>query len=118
MGIDVGDFRGDGALGVCIGNFANEMSSLYVARPDRLSFSDDAMGEGIGSPSRQRLSFGMFFFDYDLDGRLDLLQVNGHLEESINEVQPSQECLQPHEPSGTPAPGQLVLHGGALGCVR
>ena len=53
------------------------------------------MGEGIGSPSRQKLSFGLFFFDYDLDGRLDLLQVNGHLEETINEVQPSQHYLQP-----------------------
>ncbi|MEM6674824.1 MAG: CRTAC1 family protein [Planctomycetota bacterium] len=95
MGIDVGDFRGDGSFGVCIGNFANEMSSLFVKQPGRLRFTDDAMGEGIGSPSRLRLSFGMFFFDYDLDGRLDLLQVNGHLDETISEVQPSQTYLQP-----------------------
>lgn len=95
MGIDVGDFRGDGSMGVCIGNFANEMSSLYVKHPKRLRFSDDAIGEGIGSPSRLRLSFGMFFFDYDLDGRLDLLQVNGHLEETISETQSSQEYAQP-----------------------
>lgn len=94
MGIDVGDFRCDGSYGVCIGNFAKEMSSLYVKDPTRLRFTDDAIGEGIGSPSRSRLSFGLFFLDYDLDGRLDLLQVNGHLEESINEVQPSQTYLQ------------------------
>ncbi|MEE2940451.1 MAG: ASPIC/UnbV domain-containing protein, partial [Planctomycetota bacterium] len=94
MGIDVGDFRQDGSYGVCIGNFAKEMSSLYVKDPRRMRFTDDAIGEGIGSPSRSRLSFGLFFFDYDLDGRLDLLQVNGHLEESINEVQPSQTYLQ------------------------
>ena len=95
MGIDVGDYRGDGALGVAIGNFANEMSSLYVSAPGALAFNDDAMAEGIGSPSRQRLSFGLFWFDADLDGRLDLLQVNGHLEETIHEVQPSQEYRQP-----------------------
>lgn len=95
MGMDVGDFRGDGSYGVCIGNFANEMSSLYVKNPKRLRFSDDAIGEGIGSPSRLRLSFGLFFFDYDLDGRLDLLQVNGHLEETISETQASQEYQQP-----------------------
>ena len=95
MGIDVGDFRGDGSLGVCIGNFSNEMSSLYVRQRGRLRFNDDAMGEGIGSPSRLRLSFGLFFLDYDLDGRLDLLQVNGHLDETINEVQPSQTYRQP-----------------------
>jgi hypothetical protein len=94
MGIDIADYRNDGTLGVCIGNFANEMSSLYVS-DGSMHFSDDAMREGIGSPSRRRLSFGLFFFDYDLDGRLDLLQVNGHLEESINEVQPSQRYLQP-----------------------
>jgi hypothetical protein len=94
MGIDVGDFRGDGAIGVCIGNFANEMSSLFVKHETKLRFSDDAIGEGIGSPSRKGLSFGMFFFDYDLDGRLDMLQVNGHLEETIGETQASQEYMQ------------------------
>lgn len=99
MGIDASDFRGDGTYGICIGNFANEMSSLYVSRRSRgagrLTLRDDAIGEGIGSPSRSRLSFGLFFFDYDLDGRQDLLQVNGHLEESINRIQPSQHYLQP-----------------------
>lgn len=94
MGVDVADYREDGGLAVCIGNFANEMSSFFVAGPGQMAFTDDAIGEGIGSPSRQKLSFGMFFFDYDLDGRLDLLQVNGHLEETINEVQPSQFYLQ------------------------
>lgn len=95
MGIDVADFRGDGSFGVCIGNFANEMSSLYVRSARRFGFTDDAIGEGVGSPSRSRLSFGLFFFDYDLDGRQDLLQINGHLEESINRIQPSQTYLQP-----------------------
>ncbi len=95
MGIDIADFRNDGGIGVGIGNFANEMSSLFVASNASMFFSDDAMGEGIGSPSRAHLSFGLFFFDYDLDGRQDMLQVNGHLEESINEVQPSQHYMQP-----------------------
>ncbi|MEM8711932.1 MAG: CRTAC1 family protein, partial [Planctomycetota bacterium] len=95
MGIDVADFRGDGSVGVCIGNFANEMSSLFVKHPKRLRFTDDAIGEGIGSPSRLRLSFGLFYFDYDLDGREDLLQVNGHLEDTISETQASQEYEQP-----------------------
>ena len=95
MGIDVGDFRSDGGFGVGIGNFANEMTSLFVCSGAGMQFSDDAIGEGIGSPSRLHLSFGLFFFDYDLDGRLDLLQVNGHLEETISEVQASQHYRQP-----------------------
>jgi hypothetical protein len=95
MGIDSGYFRNDEALGISIGNFANEMTSLYVSQRDPMLFSDDAIGEGVGSPSRQALSFGLFWFDFDLDGRLDLLQTNGHLEETINEIQSSQHYRQP-----------------------
>jgi hypothetical protein len=96
MGIDAGRYRepGDGALGFCIGNFANEMSSLYVSQRQPWQFTDEAIGEGLGAPSRRVLSFGVFFFDYDLDGRLDLLQANGHLEEAINTVQSSQHYRQ------------------------
>ena len=95
MGVDGGDFRNDGNLGFAIGNFANEMTSLYVSqgRPDQ--FADESIVEGLGPPTRLVLSFGVFFFDYDLDGRLDLFQANGHLEDEINKVQPSQHYEQP-----------------------
>ncbi|HSR54192.1 MAG TPA: CRTAC1 family protein [Acidobacteriota bacterium] len=95
MGIDAGFHRNTGALAIGIGNFANEMSSLYVSQDEPMWFADEAIGEGIGSPSRLHLSFGLFFFDYDLDGRLDLLQANGHLEEEITQVQASQTYRQP-----------------------
>ncbi|NOT02247.1 MAG: CRTAC1 family protein [Phycisphaerales bacterium] len=95
MGIDAGHFRNDAALGFFIGNFANEMTSLYVSQNDPMLFADEAIGEGIGSASRLMLTFGLFLFDYDLDGRLDLLQANGHLEQEINVVQPSQHYEQP-----------------------
>ncbi len=95
MGIDAGDCRNDGRLAVGIGNFANESTSFYVQQRDAWQFADMAGLEGIGSPSRLKLSFGLFFFDYDLDGRLDMFQTNGHLEEEITEVQPSQSYHQP-----------------------
>ncbi|MBX3394398.1 MAG: CRTAC1 family protein [Phycisphaerae bacterium] len=95
MGIDAADVRCDNKLAVGIGNFANEMTSFYVAGEDPLAFTDMAVAEGVGGPTRAALSFGLFFFDYDLDGRLDLLQCNGHLEEEINKVQPSQHYEQP-----------------------
>jgi hypothetical protein len=41
------------------------------------------------------LKFGLFFFDFDLDGRLDLLTCNGHLEPDIARAQPEQSYLQP-----------------------
>ena len=95
MGIDAAYFRNDGDLGIGIGNFANEMSSLYVTVGGQPPFADEAILEGFGPASRLALTFGLFFFDYDLDGRLDLLQANGHLEAEINVVQSSQTYAQP-----------------------
>jgi hypothetical protein len=90
MGIDAAFFRNDGTLGVAIGNFANEMTSLFVSQPGESQFADEAIATGLGPPTRLALTFGLFFFDYDLDSRLDVFQANGHLEEDINKVQASQ----------------------------
>jgi enediyne biosynthesis protein E4 len=95
MGIDTAWYRNDEDLGVAIGNFANEMSSLYVTSKAKSPFADEAVLDGLGADSRLVLTFGLFFFDYDLDSRLDLLQANGHLENEINKVQPSQHFEQP-----------------------
>ncbi len=94
MGIDAAWFRNDQDLGVMVGNFANEMSALYVMADGQTPFADEAVLEGLGPPSRLALTFGVLFLDYDLDGRLDLLQANGHLEHEINSVQPSQHYAQ------------------------
>jgi enediyne biosynthesis protein E4 len=95
MGIDSARFRNDDTLGIAIGNFANEMNALYVAQRDSLIFADEAIQEGVGPASQKLLKFGLFFFDYDLDGRLDVLTANGHLEPQINRVEPSQQYRQP-----------------------
>jgi enediyne biosynthesis protein E4 len=95
MGIDSARFRSDNALGIAVGNFANEMNALYVAQNDSLLFADEAITEGLGPASRLLLKFGLFFFDYDLDGRLDVLTCNGHIEEEISKVQKSQSYRQP-----------------------
>ncbi|MEM7053799.1 MAG: CRTAC1 family protein [Pseudomonadota bacterium] len=95
MGIDFARYRNDDALAIAIGNFANEMSSLYVARGARTTFADQAIGAGIGARSRLALTFGLFFYDYDHDGWLDYMQVNGHVENEINQVQASQRYRQP-----------------------
>jgi hypothetical protein len=95
MGIDAAAYNNDSAFAVAVGNFSNEMSSFYVARAGAPLFTDEAIVSGIGPGSRRALSFGLFFFDYDLDGRMDLLQTNGHVEDEINVVQPSQHYEQP-----------------------
>ncbi|MCP3962062.1 MAG: CRTAC1 family protein [bacterium] len=108
MGIDSAYYRNDHNLGFMIGNFANEMSSVYVAQDDPAFFVDEAIGEGIGAPSRLMLTFGLFLFDYDLDGRLDMLQANGHIEDEIQKVDSSQSYRQA---------AQLFWNGGDEGFV-
>jgi hypothetical protein len=95
MGIDIGRFRNDADIGLVIGNFANEMTALYVSRGAALAFRDDAVSNGLGPPTRLELTFGVAFADIDLDGRLDVLAANGHLEEDINRVQRTQFHAQP-----------------------
>lgn len=95
MGVDAAVYNNDSEFAVAVGNFANEMSSFYVARNGVPLFTDEAIVSGIGSESRRALSFGLFFFDYDLNGRADLLQTNGHVEDEINVVQPGQHYEQP-----------------------
>ncbi|HKQ96947.1 MAG TPA: CRTAC1 family protein, partial [Candidatus Polarisedimenticolia bacterium] len=94
MGIDAGDYDDSGRPSLLIGNFSNEMLALYHNEGKGL-FIDDAAAAGIGQPSLLTLAFGCFFFDYDLDGRLDLFVANGHVENEINAVQPSVTYAEP-----------------------
>jgi hypothetical protein len=96
MGIDWAHFRNDGALGLAIANFANEMTALYVADdPASFDFVDLANVLGLGAATQPPLKFGLFFLDYDLDGRLDLLTANGHLEPEIGRAQVGESYRQP-----------------------
>lgn len=96
MGIDWAHFLNDSSLALAIGNFANEMTALYVSEdPSKMLFSDQAHLFGLGAPTQNPLKFGLFFFDYDLDGRPDLLSVNGHLETDIEKTQQSMTYRQP-----------------------
>ncbi|MBD3674678.1 MAG: CRTAC1 family protein [Planctomycetaceae bacterium] len=94
MGVDISHFRNDPGIGVAVGNFSNEMTALYVTRENNLQFYDEAVSNGLGPSTRLQLSFSVLFLDADLDGRLDLVQTNGHLEEEINKVQASQTYAQ------------------------
>lgn len=112
MGIDTARHRNDDALAVAIGNFANEMTALYVTQGKSSMFADEAIAEGIGPASRLQLKFGIVFFDYDLDGWLDILTANGHLEEDISKIQQSQHYRQPAQlfwnAGGTPKGGGFI----------
>jgi hypothetical protein len=95
MGIDWGEYR-PGRWAILIGNFADEANFLFrLDNRRQLYFSDAALSEGLAEPSRAVLKFGVFFFDYDLDGCQDLLTCNGHLAKEISQSQHGQTYEQP-----------------------
>jgi enediyne biosynthesis protein E4 len=94
MGADAGDFEGTGRQGIVVGNFTNESMALYRNDGTGL-FTDEAPNSGIGKMSAQSLTFAVFFFDYDLDGLLDVFAANGHVSDDISVVQPNVKYAQP-----------------------
>ena len=94
MGVDAADYDGSGRQSLIIGNFTSERMALYRNEGGGL-FTDEAQASGIGKMSEQSLTFATFFFDYDLDGQLDIFAVNGHVSDDIQKVQPNVRYAQP-----------------------
>jgi enediyne biosynthesis protein E4 len=95
MGVDVGWLGGPGRLTVAVGNFEGEPTSGYVDGDGGAFFSDEALALGLAAATRKVLTFGLLLVDLDLDGRLDLVQANGHVEPDIARLDPAQSYLQP-----------------------
>ena len=87
MGTDAADYDRSGRMHLLVGNFSNQMLGLYHNEGNGL-FVDEAPRSTVGRASLLSLTFGLFFFDYDLDGYPDILAANGHIEEQIGRVQP------------------------------
>lgn len=94
MGVDAGDYDRAGRPHLLVGNFSNQMLGLYHNEGKSL-FVDEAPTSSVGRASLLSLAFGVFFFDYDLDGLLDIFAANGHIEEEIGRVQPKIQYRQP-----------------------
>jgi hypothetical protein len=86
MGVDAADYDGSGRPSLLIGNFSNQMMALYH-NEGRGLFIDDAPKGAVGRASLLTLTFGCFFFDYDLDGNPDIFAANGHVADDIERVQ-------------------------------
>jgi len=93
MGADASDYDRSGRPHLIVGNFSNQMLGLYHNEGHGL-FVDEAPRSSVGRASLLKLTFGLFFFDYDLDGYPDILAANGHLDEEIERVQPKVQYKQ------------------------
>ncbi|MBI1897120.1 MAG: CRTAC1 family protein, partial [Acidobacteria bacterium] len=93
-GVDFADYDRSGRQHLLVGNFSNEMLALYHNEGTGL-FVDEAPRSPVGRSSLLSLAFGVFFFDYDLDGHPDIFAANGHVDEEIGRVQPKIQYKQP-----------------------
>src|SRR5262249_12098988 len=94
MGIDAGDLLNDGKTWLAIANFQGQRTSLYHQVSPGF-FADSSSAAGVGAGTASVLGFGLCFFDYDNDGYQDLLQVNGHVQDDIQEREPRVHYRQP-----------------------
>ena len=94
MGTDAADYDNSGNQSITLGNFTNEGMSLYHNDVSGL-FTDEAPATGVARETTKSLTFGNFFFDYDLDGLPDIVAVNGHVSDDIAVLQPTLRYRQP-----------------------
>lgn len=86
MGVDAADLDGSGRPALVVTNFDNEMVGLYRALTPDSGYEDTASRAGIGAASRSSLGFGCLFADLDLDGALDLVIANGHIDDTVRNI--------------------------------
>ena len=78
MGVTLGDYDHDGKLDLFVTNFDDDYNTLYH-NDGRGSFTDVSYATKVAAVSLPYVGWGTKFFDYDNDGWVDLLVVNGHV---------------------------------------
>ena len=104
MGVDVGDFDGNGTDDIFVTHLMDETNTLFVNSGQAI-FEDRTREAGLGMPGRRFTGFGTFFFDYDNDGWLDLFVANGA-------VQLLPELVRQKNPFPLGQPNQLFRNNG------
>jgi hypothetical protein len=94
MGVDAADFDHSGFPGVAITNFDNEMIGLFRPAANG-AYNDVAVQAGVGLASQNTLGFGCAFLDANLDGALDLVVANGHIDDTVRNIRGNVGYAQP-----------------------
>mgnify|MGYP002628744565 CR=1 FL=1 len=79
MGIAADDVNNDGLIDFFVTNFQDESNCLYLQTGNGF-FVDATVSAGLRAPSWPYVGWGTQFFDADLDGDMDLVLTNGHVD--------------------------------------
>jgi hypothetical protein len=93
MGIDWGDYDGDGRFDLVVADFAAQPKSLYHNDGDT-RFTQASFPSGLGAATVKSLAFGVAFLDADNSGSLDIVLTNGHVISEIEKVDREQTYAQ------------------------
>jgi hypothetical protein len=93
MGIDIGDYDGDGRLDLVITNLDFEMHSLHRGL-ERGLFGYTTMESGIGFPTLPFVGFGVAFLDFDNDTELDIAIANGNILDNAAQLRAGATYMQ------------------------
>jgi hypothetical protein len=94
MGVDAIDYDGDGREDLFVANISREQYSLYRNKGDN-TFDDAAGATGIGMATIMDTGWGVRFFDFDLDGRPDIIMANGHPDDLIEKLSSTLHYREP-----------------------
>jgi hypothetical protein len=95
MGTDAGDYNNDGFMDLVVTNFSQDLNAIYKNMGGKF-FIDDSHLAGL-NVTHTKLSWGVGFYDFDLDGDQDLFVANGHVYPMLDGLQVGTEYRQPND---------------------
>jgi len=94
MGVDAGDVNGDGIPDFVVTNFNDQYHSLFLGSKS-LAFSDRTSASHLANLTRSFVGWGTKFLDYDNDGNLDVMLINGHINQEIESTRVDVKYKEP-----------------------